>query len=75
MARSLVVLVGGWSPLSSYLRAGVLIIVPLGLRRVVQLWWIQSLDDWRFLSSAKKDGIVVQRVVLKRCVRGGVCGG
>lgn len=39
----------------------------LGLSRVVQLCWIQSLDEWRFFSSVKKDGPVVQRVALIRC--------
>jgi len=41
---------------------------PLGLQRVVQLWWIQSLNDLRFFSSAKKDGTVVQRMALQRCL-------
>jgi hypothetical protein len=31
----------------------------LGPQRVMQLWWVQSLDDLRFFSSAKKEGTVV----------------
>ena len=84
VAGSLVVLMGGWSPLSRYLLVDVVVIFPsfwsskllcafptspsssafgrrrpLGLERVVQLWWIQFLEDWRFFSSVKKDGTMV----------------
>jgi hypothetical protein len=31
----------------------------LGPQRVMQLWWVQSRDDLRFFSSAKKEGTVV----------------
>ena len=46
----------------------------LGLQRVVQLWWIQSLDGWRF-SPPRRKRVQWSRGLRWNVVRGGAYGG